>query len=113
MTGNLTETGQQKLLHFDLRKHFEWVSGGENDCDRCDLARRAAEVISKRDLNKPSDLLVIGDTVADIHCGRAIGAQVIAVTTGSGTREQLAAEEPLAVLNDLSDTSAVLELLLT
>lgn len=54
------------------------------------------------------DVVVIGDTPADIDCGRALGARAIAVATGRYSTEELKEHEPFAVFEDLSDTDAVL-----
>ncbi len=54
------------------------------------------------------DVVVIGDTPADIDCGRSLGARAIAVATGRYTVEELMQHEPFAVFADLSDTAAVL-----
>ena len=54
------------------------------------------------------DVVVIGDTPADISCGRELGARAIAVATGSYSVADLKAHDPYAVFSDLSDTDAVL-----
>ncbi len=54
-------------------------------------------------------LVVIGDTPADIECGRSLGAKAIAVASGHYTVEQLQAHDPYAVFPSLSDTQKVLE----
>jgi phosphoglycolate phosphatase len=54
------------------------------------------------------DVVVIGDTPADISCGRSLGVRAIAVATGSYSVDDLEAHEPYAVFADLSDTSAVM-----
>ena len=53
-------------------------------------------------------IVIIGDTPADIECGRAIGARAIAVATGRYSVEDLAAHSPFAVFPDLADTAAVM-----
>jgi len=55
-----------------------------------------------------SDVVVIGDTPADIDCGRAIGARAIAVATGHHSVEELASHRPAAVFEDLSHTADVI-----
>jgi len=55
------------------------------------------------------DVVVIGDTPADISCGRALGARAIAVATGWYSVDDLKAHDPYAVFADLSDTASVLE----
>lgn len=54
------------------------------------------------------ELVVIGDTPADIDCGRALGARAIGVATGRYSVKELAQHSPFAVFEDLSDTSAVM-----
>jgi phosphoglycolate phosphatase-like HAD superfamily hydrolase len=58
------------------------------------------------------DVVVIGDTPADIQCGRGIGARAIAVATGSYSTDELSKHAPAAVFEDLSDTRAVLDAIL-
>ena len=53
------------------------------------------------------DVVVIGDTPADLHCGRSIGARAIGVATGHYSVEELSAHDPAAVFPDLSDTPSV------
>ena len=55
-----------------------------------------------------AEIDVIGDTPHDIACGKAIGARTVAVTTGSFTREQLAAHQPDLILDDFSEVEAAL-----
>jgi phosphoglycolate phosphatase len=54
------------------------------------------------------DVVVIGDTPADIACGRSLGARAIAVATGWYSVEDLRSHKPHAVFADLSDTDAVM-----
>jgi beta-phosphoglucomutase-like phosphatase (HAD superfamily) len=54
-------------------------------------------------------LVIIGDTPADVHCGRGVGARAIAVATGGYTVEELDAHAPAATFADLRDTARVLE----
>jgi phosphoglycolate phosphatase-like HAD superfamily hydrolase len=56
--------------------------------------------------------VIIGDTPADIHCGRPIGARAIAVATGRYDADALAAHAPAAVFPTLTDTDAVLAAIL-
>lgn len=57
-------------------------------------------------------MVVIGDTPADLTCGRAIGASAIGVATGRFSVEQLREHNPVEVFADLSDTSAVVDAIL-
>jgi phosphoglycolate phosphatase-like HAD superfamily hydrolase len=58
-----------------------------------------------------SACVIVGDTPADIQCGRGIGARAVAVATGRYDRAELATHAPHAVFDDLSDTLAVLDAL--
>lgn len=112
MTGNLAETATKKLEYFDLLRHVESVFGGDFDSHRNDLARRTADLIRARDGDAATcDMIVIGDTPADILCGHAIGAEVVAVCTGWHSREELAAEDPMVIVDDFSDVSSVFAML--
>lgn len=53
-------------------------------------------------------LVIVGDTPADIHCGRDVGARAIAVATGHYSVDDLSAHGPAAVFADLRDTAAVM-----
>ena len=57
-------------------------------------------------------VIVIGDTPADIECGRELGAKAIAVASGHYSVEQLEAHDPYAVFPSLANTAEVLETIL-
>jgi phosphoglycolate phosphatase-like HAD superfamily hydrolase len=50
----------------------------------------------------PGDVVVIGDTPADVQCGRALGALTVAVHTGFCKPGELAASQPDILLDDLT-----------
>ena len=54
-------------------------------------------------------IVVIGDTPADIECGRSLGAKAIGVATGHYTVEQLEAHNPYAAFPSLGDTAKLLD----
>jgi phosphoglycolate phosphatase-like HAD superfamily hydrolase len=56
-----------------------------------------------------ADTWIIGDTPADVACGRPVGARALAVATGSYGVADLEATGADLVFADLSDTGAVLE----
>ena len=59
-----------------------------------------------------SEVVIIGDTPADIHCGEGISARAVGVATGSYSVSDLAGCGPHAVFEDLSNTESVLEAIL-
>jgi phosphoglycolate phosphatase len=57
-------------------------------------------------------MVIIGDTPADILCGRSLGVRAIGVATGRYSTDDLAAHQAAAVFSDLADTDAVLSAIL-
>jgi phosphoglycolate phosphatase-like HAD superfamily hydrolase len=72
--------------------------------------RRASETLG---LDIAGDrVVVIGDTPADIECGRELGAKAIAVASGHYTVADLKEHNPYAVFPSLGDTAKLLETIL-
>lgn len=59
------------------------------------------------------EVVIIGDTPADIACGAGIEARTVAVATGSYSTAELASCRPSAVFSDLSETDQVLAAILS
>jgi phosphoglycolate phosphatase-like HAD superfamily hydrolase len=115
LTGNIAEGAALKLRSGGLDPaRFRVGAYGSDSAHRPDLpgiaARRAAILFGR----EPSgaQVVIIGDTPADIHCGSAIAARAIAVATGSYSVADLAACGPHAVFENLSVTDRVLEAIL-
>lgn len=112
LTGNYREAAWQKLRHFGLAEHFSFGGFGDDHADRDDVARQAfdaAEHHAPQAINREK-LWVIGDTPADVRCGRAIGARVIAVATGMYSVEELRTSAPDHLFTDFADVESVLSL---
>ena len=105
VTGNTAATAPIKLrvAGFDP-DWFPASAYGSEAYSRNDLPRLALEraIALCGQLITPADVIVIGDTVADIHCARALGAQVVAVRTGFEETALLAAAAPDVLLDDLT-----------
>ena len=105
LTGNIREGAKEKLRHYGLWDRFDFGGFGDESVSRDDVAR-AALADATRHLSHeilPNDVYVVGDTVHDIRCARAIGARAIAVATGGSTYDELAAESPDHLWADLSE----------
>ena len=112
LTGNVRDGARIKLGHFGLWDYFAIGGFGDRYTDRADVAREAlasAEAHSGKKLD-PGDIWVVGDTPHDVSCGRAIGANVLAVATGWHSLAELEACGADATLADLSDVKQVLGL---
>jgi phosphoglycolate phosphatase-like HAD superfamily hydrolase len=111
LTGNLREGAAIKLRAAGLEpERFRVGAFGSDHEHRPELPaiaqRRARDELG---LEVPGErLVVIGDTPADVECGRALGARAIAVATGRYSIEDLAAHAPAAVFANLAQTAAVL-----
>jgi phosphoglycolate phosphatase len=66
------------------------------------LAIERAERHLKRQISA-RQVMIVGDTVADIECAQAVGAVAVAVRTGFATEEELIAAKPDYLLNDLTE----------
>ncbi len=115
MTGNVSKAAAVKLraAGFDPQDFKIAVYGSEARVRR-DLVpivlARAEKAYGV--LFPPEQVVVVGDTPEDIDCAHSIGARVIAVTTGSKSRVELEEHPPVTVLDDLSDPTVVLPLIL-
>jgi HAD superfamily hydrolase (TIGR01509 family) len=59
----------------------------------------------------PGHALTIGDTLMDIRAGRAAGTLTIGVLSGIGSRAQLEAEGPTAVIENVAELLSLLNLM--
>ena len=113
LTGNVCDGARIKLGHFDLFRYFPFGGFGDDHHDRDRVASDALRAAHAH-LNgggHTATVWVIGDTPFDVTCGRSIGARTLAVTTGSHPRAELESYSPDVLLDDLSDTAKVLQLL--
>lgn len=113
LTGNYREAAWQKLRHYGLAEHFTFGGFGDEHANRDDVARQALAAAAERRAPHAIErdkLWVIGDTPADVRCGRAIGARVIAVATGMYSFDELAESRPDHLFQDFADTESVLTL---
>jgi phosphoglycolate phosphatase-like HAD superfamily hydrolase len=115
LTGNLARGAALKLRSAGLDPdRFAVGAFGSDSARRSDLppvaARRAAARTGRPFAGR--DLVIIGDTPADMECGAPVGARAVGVATGSYDVATLAAAGAGAAFGDLSDTAAVLEAIL-
>lgn len=113
LTGNFRKGAGIKLQHYELYGHFGFGGFGDHHHDRDDVAREAIRQVEKRFNGEvsPERIWVIGDTPADVQCGRAVGARVVAVGTGVHPGEDLRAAGPDYFFEDFSDPGSLLSLL--
>ena len=107
-TGNIRLGAEIKLRHYGLWHRFEIGGFGDDHEDRRELTRIARDRAGRHFQGglAPEEVLVVGDTPHDIDCARALGARVLAVTTGGASAEELAAHDPTWLVPDLTAISA-------
>jgi phosphoglycolate phosphatase len=110
LTGNLREGAHAKLRAAGIEptrfRVGAFGSDHEHRPELPELARRRAERELDIDL-KGEHLVIIGDTPADMECGRGLGARAIGVATGSYSVDELLQCRPHAVFETLEDTDSV------
>jgi len=114
LTGNLERGARLKLEPPGFNRYFPFGAFGSDSADRYALPaialERAAERTGRRFGGK--SIVVVGDSVHDVACGRSLGVRSVAVATGPTRADQLAAERPDALLSDFSDVRRALEAIL-
>ena len=111
LTGNLEETGLLKLKAAGIASaHFHIHAWGDEGDSREALPPVA---LSRWQAHRSADrrfdqTIIIGDTIHDVNCAKANGCHVLGVCTGVDDRPTLEEAGADLVLDDLSDTEAVI-----
>jgi phosphoglycolate phosphatase-like HAD superfamily hydrolase len=114
LTGNIEEGATRKLKAARIDSDFRIGAFG-SDCERRDGLPEVA-VSRARDLTgihfRERDVVVIGDTPADVTCGMSLDVRSVAVATGRYDAETLRSVGAHHVFTDFSDTDSVIDALL-
>jgi phosphoglycolate phosphatase-like HAD superfamily hydrolase len=114
LTGNLEPGARLKLAPPDFNRYFPFGAFGSDSSDRYSLppiaVERALAHTGRRFEGK--SVVVVGDSVHDVACGRSIGVRSVGVATGITSTERLAAENADAVLESFADTERALAAIL-
>ena len=113
LTGKFRKGAEIKLSRFGLNRFFPFGVFGDDTADRNEMppiARTKIRRIFDVDIAF-EDMVIIGDTVYDVECGKRSGARTIAVGTGWASREELLERRPDRYLDDLGDTDGVMTVL--
>lgn len=112
VTGNLEQAAHLKLERAGL-SGFPWIAGGfgSDHKDRNRLPRLAVNRYTRATGRKPRghDVVVLGDTAADIACAHDGGYRAVAVATGHYHMDHLREYAPDALLADLSQRKDVFD----
>ncbi|MER6719906.1 MULTISPECIES: HAD family hydrolase [Streptomyces] len=113
VTGNIRGPAETKLRVFGLDTHIRFPIGGygEDNDERAELVRtaiRRASLALKTTIAS-QDVLLIGDTPADVAAALDNHVSVLAVATGRSTTAQLRDAGAERVVPDLTDPGPVLQ----
>ena len=115
LTGNIADGARRKLAAVGIdanRFHINaFGSDHEHRPELPGIAQKRAMEMLGLDLSGDG-IVIIGDTPADIHCGRSLGVRAIGVATGRYSVEELQSHNPAAAFADFSDTDAVVHAIL-
>ncbi len=108
----LTTKGQDQaeriINHFNYGKYFDLILGRRPDM----AIKPSAEpylFICNNLVVEPANTIMVGDSELDIGCGKNAGALTCGVTFGYRTPEQLEAEKPDFLINEISGVINILE----
>jgi phosphoglycolate phosphatase-like HAD superfamily hydrolase len=112
LTGNILEGARAKLAAVGIdHDRFEVGAYGSDHEARAELpsiARERAYESHGQRLDG-ADIVIIGDTPADVQCGQSLGVRAIGVATGHFSAAELRACGAFRVFDDLADTKGVME----
>ncbi|MBK8597247.1 MAG: haloacid dehalogenase-like hydrolase [Holophagales bacterium] len=114
LTGNVQRGARIKLTAAGLWDRFLFGVFGDEAPRRVELGPIALARALERTGRpfSPSETVVVGDARADVECGRAIGARVVAVATGRTSVEELHAAGADTVLSSFADVESACEAIL-
>lgn len=95
---------KQILDHFQLTPYFDEIVGAEMDGRRTQKKDVIAEALRRLQLEKHRDeVLMVGDKEHDVLGAMEEGIRCLAVGYGYGTREELEAAEPAAIVDTVEE----------
>ena len=113
-TGNIQRGARLKLEPTGLNPFFPVGAFGDDSDNRNELPRIAVQRVRKQygRTFHGKEVVIVGDTPADIACARHFGARAVAVATGFHERQGLVDSRPDALFDDFQDTQKVLQVIL-
>jgi phosphoglycolate phosphatase-like HAD superfamily hydrolase len=112
LTGNVADGARLKLSAAGIApERFRVGAFGSDHHDRARLpsiaADRAEPLMGRRPAG--AEIVILGDTPADMTCGHGVGARAIGVATGFYSAAELRAAGAYAAFDDFAATASVLD----
>ena len=114
LTGNLERGARMKLEPPGLNPYFPFGAFGSDSADRYSLPAIALGRARQRSGRTYSGkaVVIVGDSIHDVLCGRSLGVRAVAVATGPTPAARLAETQPDALLESFADVDAAVEAIL-
>lgn len=116
LTGNYPRNGRLKLQSIGINPDwFEVCVWGIDAPTRNELpvvGRQRYIELTGKDISF-DQIIIIGDTIHDINCAKAQGCKCLAVATGGGTKEELLTGGAELVVDNLTDTTRLVNWLVS
>jgi phosphoglycolate phosphatase-like HAD superfamily hydrolase len=114
LTGNLERGARMKLEPPGFNRYFPFGAFGSDSPDRYELPAVAIDRARRHSGREfvGKSVVIIGDSVHDVACGRSLGVRAIAVATGPTPADRLAAESPDALFASFEDVDAAVAAIL-
>lgn len=110
-TGGSRRIVDTVLKATNLEKYFRFCFYGTEAATRVDMVRQAIEKsreIAGREF-RGRDIVIVGDSIRDVECGKPFGALTIAVATGFHSPEKLKAAGADIIFPSLENSDEVLK----
>lgn len=111
LTGNIEEGARIKLSPFDINKYFPFGSYGSDALYRNELpaiAVRKAKELYGIDF-RGKDIVIVGDTVFDVECGKQYNTKTIAVVRRPEKQEEVRQSNPDYLCTGFQDTETMIK----
>ena len=96
------------LQHFDIAQYFTIIGGSTLDGKICEKEDVIMLVLNQLDADK-QDVVMVGDTRFDLIGAEKMGLDAIGVTYGFASREELHNYPHIALIDDISEITDVLQ----
>jgi phosphoglycolate phosphatase len=112
-TGDSPIVGQGILKATGLDRYFSYRFFGTEFERRSDMIRAAIKKVKETTGREfyGTDIVVIGDSIRDVECGKEFNAITIAVATGQHTPDQLIELKPDLLVKSLAEIKAIIEVI--
>jgi phosphoglycolate phosphatase-like HAD superfamily hydrolase len=99
-----------KLEPPGLNPYFSFGAFGSDSADRYRLPEIALDRARQRSgrTHSGKSVVIVGDSVHDVLCGRPLGVRAVAVATGPTPGARLAETRPDALLESFADVDAAM-----